>query len=211
MQHRRAGGLSQSVRNGSSVTRPCGRGSGARTLLSPPCAMKAAMAKAAASKRISRSRHRDRPDPLAARIGQRIRQLRDRGRVSLRRFRGRDRVGSRLCVGAGTRAGRPGCRHARPRRPRLGRDDRRSRLRRHRSASVSSTSSAAALPRSCAQLRETVRKGRRKPKTAARPVAVSRPRASRPPGPSPSGAEAEPASAAPRGTTCRRLRSRRGR
>lgn len=35
------------------------------------------MGKAAASKRISRSRHRERPDPLAARIGQRIRQLRN--------------------------------------------------------------------------------------------------------------------------------------
>jgi transcriptional regulator with XRE-family HTH domain len=34
------------------------------------------MAKAAASKRPSRSRHRERPDPLAARIGQRIRDLR---------------------------------------------------------------------------------------------------------------------------------------
>lgn len=34
------------------------------------------MGKAAASKRVSRSRHRERPDPLAARIGQRIRQLR---------------------------------------------------------------------------------------------------------------------------------------
>ena len=35
------------------------------------------MAKAAASKRVApRSRHRDRPDPLAARIGARIRQLR---------------------------------------------------------------------------------------------------------------------------------------
>lgn len=35
------------------------------------------MAKAASTKRaIARSRHRDRPDPLAARIGQRIRQLR---------------------------------------------------------------------------------------------------------------------------------------
>jgi transcriptional regulator with XRE-family HTH domain len=34
------------------------------------------MAKIAASKRIARSRHRERPDPLAARIGQRIRQLR---------------------------------------------------------------------------------------------------------------------------------------
>lgn len=37
---------------------------------------KAYMAKAAASKRVSRSRHRERPDPLAARIGARIRQLR---------------------------------------------------------------------------------------------------------------------------------------
>lgn len=34
------------------------------------------MAKAAATKRSARSRHRDRPDPLAARIGKRIRQLR---------------------------------------------------------------------------------------------------------------------------------------
>jgi transcriptional regulator with XRE-family HTH domain len=34
------------------------------------------MGKAAASKRASRSRHRERPDPLAARIGQRIRDLR---------------------------------------------------------------------------------------------------------------------------------------
>jgi transcriptional regulator with XRE-family HTH domain len=34
------------------------------------------MAKAAAAKRVVRSRHRARPDPLAARIGQRIRQLR---------------------------------------------------------------------------------------------------------------------------------------
>ena len=34
------------------------------------------MAKAAAPKRRTRSRHRARPDPLAARIGQRIRQLR---------------------------------------------------------------------------------------------------------------------------------------
>lgn len=34
------------------------------------------MAKAAASKRVARSRHRERPDPLAARIGARIRQLR---------------------------------------------------------------------------------------------------------------------------------------
>lgn len=34
------------------------------------------MGKAASSKRASRSRHRERPDPLAARIGQRIRQLR---------------------------------------------------------------------------------------------------------------------------------------
>lgn len=34
------------------------------------------MAKATTSKRTPRSRHRERPDPLAARIGQRIRQLR---------------------------------------------------------------------------------------------------------------------------------------
>jgi transcriptional regulator with XRE-family HTH domain len=34
------------------------------------------MAKAASAKRTVRSRHRARPDPLAARIGQRIRQLR---------------------------------------------------------------------------------------------------------------------------------------
>jgi transcriptional regulator with XRE-family HTH domain len=34
------------------------------------------MAKAATTKRTGRSRHRERPDPLAARIGQRIRQLR---------------------------------------------------------------------------------------------------------------------------------------
>lgn len=34
------------------------------------------MAKAERSKRTARSRHRDRPDPLAARIGQRIRTLR---------------------------------------------------------------------------------------------------------------------------------------
>ena len=34
------------------------------------------MPKGAASKRTARSRHRDRPDPLAARIGQRIRALR---------------------------------------------------------------------------------------------------------------------------------------
>lgn len=34
------------------------------------------MGKAAVSKRASRLRHRERPDPLAARIGQRIRQLR---------------------------------------------------------------------------------------------------------------------------------------
>jgi transcriptional regulator with XRE-family HTH domain len=34
------------------------------------------MAKAASAKRGTRSRHRERPDPLAARIGQRIRQLR---------------------------------------------------------------------------------------------------------------------------------------
>ncbi len=34
------------------------------------------MAKAATSKRAARTRHRVRPDPLAARIGQRIRQLR---------------------------------------------------------------------------------------------------------------------------------------
>jgi transcriptional regulator with XRE-family HTH domain len=34
------------------------------------------MGKAGVPKRNARSRHRDRPDPLAARIGQRIRQLR---------------------------------------------------------------------------------------------------------------------------------------
>lgn len=34
------------------------------------------MAKAAGAKRVTRSRHRERPDPLAARIGARIRQLR---------------------------------------------------------------------------------------------------------------------------------------
>src|SRR5690606_29743449 len=51
-------------------------GSGVRTIPFSACARRSVMAKAAATKRTARSRHRDRPDPLAARIGKRIRQLR---------------------------------------------------------------------------------------------------------------------------------------